>query len=419
MASMLIVLSLRYGPSGVGFMSYFKSLIDLGTNLVMVGMPSGIIYTLNNKQASAGTAAWFNAGYFAILLAGAIVVGQLAGRIGFTEFSRLTEVEVTLLGLAVAGLTLNWLNRSISLVVQPVWIFNLNTAVPAFTALLIVLIWIPEDYRALAAAWTIAGAVALIVSTAMLARAFGSGPPPAHDLRRFVAAVKNFSRFTYAHVVLLTGATAATYWYLNRIDPTATLNGYFGVGVLALTALITPANMISPVLFDWWAKADNAPDGSSFTYLSHGTTIVGLLILAAVIVAVGPLIELIFGPAFRPAILPTQILCGGAVFFIKTRVLVATAFSMGSPQGAAAASLIRLGVIIVPLVLGWRPGLPMLAGLWVIAEFASVTSLALFVAHTGRWPLVRVLGISPGGLRDTFSYGFRLVRHQTVKRGRQ
>ena len=98
-----------------------------------------------------------------------------------------------------------------------------------------------------------------------------------------------------------------------------------------------------------------------------------------------PVMSLVFGSAYLPAVAPLQILAGGSIFVFCTWILHATAIATNLDRRLLVTTAIGLGTnVVLNLLFIPRWGIAGAAWATVVAEAVTVTLLFVQVQHRLR-----------------------------------
>jgi O-antigen/teichoic acid export membrane protein len=169
----------------------------------------------------------------------------------------------------------------------------------------------------------------------------------------------------------------------------------------AAMALATPASMLSQAIsqvllarFSHWAETDAETSHQRFVRVLIAMSALLTVVFAAVALASGLLLHLIFGEDYTGAALPLQILLAAVLAFSITLVVNAYLQTVGRTAQATLASLVGLAVglvlMVVLVLLGWPGPLAAAGGVLVGYLLTMVLAIGFSLARTSaravpRW----------------------------------
>jgi len=403
-ASTLIVAH-RFGPSGQGFISLFRSIVEFLTFLAMLGLPQALLFMINSAQISARHAVNFSfchAAATAIVYAAACAIVVAAG---LPNAYGVTTVETACACAAAILLVLHGLLRAISLTGRSVLPYNFLNVAPPILILVFYAIWSSDNYRSLSFAWVLMALLATTLAAILVWRntaerdherpsdsshADGYGAPIRTALQlgtwSFIAEV------TSSAVVLLTYAS------LRQATQSEEAIGHLSIAWFVLSSVLLPINMIVPVLFDSWSKAASREKGvillESVATFAHLGTALSLGVACIGYFFVAPAIDIALGPRFDASILPSRVLLVAFYLFCQTRLLMIVHYTLGRHRSAAFAGMLRIAVVIIALPMGFLDTPVSAALAWIAGEAVAYGFLLNSAYRLLGWPAALTGGFS-------------------------
>jgi O-antigen/teichoic acid export membrane protein len=391
------VVAHRYGPEGQGYLSRFRSLVDLLMSVGLFGFPQAFVFLLNDASVAPGWTMRFSVRY-SVAFGGLACFAGLAmaglGRQPVPDFGASTYMA---LAAGATFMVLHGLYRSVSLATRSVLVFNLMSIVPAVVLLGVYLLWRPSDHRPLVAANAMAGGTSALVGFLVL-RNVGKGGPTARPSRSVLKTMLVYGFWTWIPGVAVTAQTAGSFALLRRIDPSDASAGYFSAAVLFLNAMVLPLNMAAPVLFDAWSKRRaDASVMETHTRMAH--TVTGLVLCVAPIawLLIGPATSLLFGARFAHAIPASRLMLLAALPACQNRLIFPVLLSAGLARSVAVANVLRAvpPLAIMFLAIGIGDPVKIAALAWGAGECLCLVMCGIALAKQTGGSAASLVGLSP------------------------
>ncbi len=390
-----IVAARKFGAEGQGFLSLFRSSMDMIASIGLFGLPQAFVFLINTRALSVQEARRMAVRHTAWV--GSVALGVLALLWGVQLQPDLGLSSGQLLCAIIAGilLVLYGLQRSISLTGHHIAYYNVITAAPGLFVLAVYAFWPNTDYLTLDKAW-IAIAAALVVLSMFLQQC-NNYPQiePAEPIR--MRRIFRYGGMSFMTEIVSTAAILGTYWFLHRTTGGHTASGYFSAAFFLLSCCLLPITMVGPVIFSHWSQADATPHSiwRAHRQLAHLGTVLSLILAGASWLLTPWAVDVIFGRAFQPAVLASLLLLGGFYLFFQTRILANAHYARGTPHWVAAGGVARAGLI---LGAGWG-GLLITAEAaalaWLLAEIISFLLLIFTLPRQQEGSRLDLLGLSP------------------------
>ena len=389
-----VFITRTYGPEGQGYLSYFRSTVDLAVSIGTFGLPQAFVYMINSSLLSVGWALRFSRSYSILFALFAACIGAVFYASGAAHVHGFDGIAVGCAVLASAGLLAHGLYRAIALVTSSTGIFNVVTVLPAVLILFFYFIARPANFAVL----VFAHVVASLLSVASVMAFLGRKKWPSHSLHGGLSILKYTARYgmwSFVPHVGLTASAVGTYALLRQGAGGVGAVGQFTVGVLVLSAAVLPLNMIIPILFNAWSGGAEELRRTSFIKLAHLGTLFSFLGLTAGVALAEPLTIIILGRDLLPSVAVTQIMLMGIFASYQTRLSSAFLLSLGRADSVAIGAAIRAILIIALLAQGFAESITATAVAWIVGEFAGVGYLLSKIVRMTGWPILTTLGLSP------------------------
>jgi len=388
-----VVVARRYGPTGQGFLSYYRSAVDLLANIGLFGFPQAFTFLINAKMVSVGWAVKFSNRYSVLFGALLGIVAFITHVSGIAEKNGFNLIGVMSLAFASLGMTLHGMYRAICLSTKSNYLFNIVSILPAAATLIIYLAWNTPDYNLLVLASVGASAVSVMFPMLLFKEHLSGKWNLEKDLA--VSAAK-YGFWSLVPSVTASVTIVGTYTLLRQGGASEATSGNFSISLLFLTAGIVPLNMVAPILFNDWA-GERWKQGARHSYalLAHMGLMVSVAGLLLAFIFVGPLTETIFGNKFFESVESTRVLLFGVFPFYQNRLLTPISLAIGNPYAVAISSLIRMTAVFVFLYFSSSLSLVSTAFGWVLGELFGMLFMCGVVARKTGWPIMEVAGVSP------------------------
>ena len=114
--------------------------------------------------------------------------------------------------------------------------------------------------------------------------------------------------------------------------------------------MVTASQAVLPVLFSRWASLQASQLTEHFEKVFRVVTTFSFLVILGILVLARPMVILLFGRAFLPAVTPMMILLPGTMLYLLARVVIQFLGSRGLPEISCGALLIACAI---NAVLSW------------------------------------------------------------------
>jgi O-antigen/teichoic acid export membrane protein len=395
-----IFITRTYGPKGQGYLTYFRSTVDLAVSIGIFGLPQAFVYMINTGQLKVSWALKFS-GYYSILFTIIFTCsGTILYMLGIAQLNGFDGFAVGCAVLASTGLLAHNLYRAIVLVTSSTRTFNLITILPALFLLVYYLIFRQAKYEVLTSAHVVAALLSVIAVMTLFAKDEWSST----SIQRNDTILKSafhYSFWSFVPHICLALASFGTYTLLRQGANSDAAVGQFSVAVLLLSIAVLPLNMIIPILFNAWSDRDSENlRRSSFMKLAHLGTFLSIIGFLLGLIFLGPITMLIFGQDLMPSVTATKVMLVGIFALYQNRLSSALLLSLGKPVSVAVGAMIRVIVIMILLLQGFSESIAETAIAWIVGEFASVAYLLFITIKLTGWPMLKTFGLSPSWVRE-------------------
>ncbi len=389
-----VVIAHRFGPTGQGFWANFKSLVDFVSTVAAYGFPAGFPFLINVRQVSDLSLFRFSALYCGGLLPLIAVAVWLAWFSGLIRLLSVTpELEIALLTVASGAFTLNALIRGLTLAVTSTPAFSAVTALPPFLLLALLLAWPLSTINGLL--WAASAAALLGLFGCLGLWLMFRRPRTDAVTETPVRELVTFGGWNFAVSVATALVLVVTLQVLSASGVDASEIGQFSVAVLIQGALLTPGNMLGPVIYNAWSRAPNA-DTRYASYASLQRLALPIAICACITVAplLRGLLPVLVGDGFEGALLPAWILLLAVPLGYWLRLMANVLLAVGAAHIYAFSAVARLLCVVAVLALSGVPGIQTAAIAWVAGEVVAVLVCMLGLRYSLAWSFGEVMGIS-------------------------
>jgi len=120
--------------------------------------------------------------------------------------------------------------------------------------------------------------------------------------------------------------------------------GYFSRGMQIAMLVVTASQAVLPVLFSRWASLQASQLTEHFEKVFRVVATFSFLVILGILTLARPLVIVLFGRAFVPAVTPMMILLPGTMLYLLARVVIQFLGSRGLPEVSCAALLIACAI---------------------------------------------------------------------------
>ncbi|NQV36096.1 MAG: oligosaccharide flippase family protein [Phycisphaeraceae bacterium] len=120
--------------------------------------------------------------------------------------------------------------------------------------------------------------------------------------------------------------------------------GFFSRGMQIAMLVVTASQAVLPVLFSRWASSPESQLTEHFEKVFRVVTTFSLLVIISILLLAKPLVIMLFGRAFIPAVTPMMILLPGTMLYLLGRVVIQFLGSRGLPEVSCVVLLISCAI---------------------------------------------------------------------------
>jgi len=120
--------------------------------------------------------------------------------------------------------------------------------------------------------------------------------------------------------------------------------GYFSRGLQIAMLVVTASQAVLPLLFSRWASLKENELVEQFEKVFRCVVTFSLLVIVGILILAKPLVVLLFGQAFVPAVHPMMILLPGTMLYLLARVVIQFLGSRGCPEVSSVVLVISCAV---------------------------------------------------------------------------
>lgn len=396
-----VVVAHRLGAGGQGLWAGFRAVIDLVAVIAAYGFPASFAYLVNVRRFSIHRLATFT--FFYSLATLPLVGAALAGswQIGLLQLQ--TPSSVLELGLLTvgAGLTVAYsMLRGLALPTVATWAFNTISVVLPACLVFMLLAWplkVPADLMSAGVAgFGLALALSLGVwlgaSRKELDQTYAQQGLPWRELVRL-------GGWNFAVAAMTAAMPAYTMQRLAAGGVDVDLIGCFSIAALALGALLTPANLAGPIVYNAWTRSTDAEARHrSYRTLLRWSLMLSVLTSVFAGIAAPHVLPALLGHEFSPAILPTWILLLAVPLGYVLRLMANVLLAGGHARAYAWATFVKLVVCVACIESAAPVSIDHAVICWVAAEVAALTACAVALRQRLGWSTRQSLGWSAKGV---------------------
>jgi O-antigen/teichoic acid export membrane protein len=387
------VVAARFGPEGQGFWASFKSVLDLASVVAAYGFPAGFPFLINVRRVSDLRLLRFSLVYGLILIPGVWVAITIAASLGLMHLASPTpRLEVGLLAAASAALAVQSMIRGLSLATTSTEIFNVITALPAAMLLLTIAVW-PVGQETMLMSVAVTSAFVSVVACLALWLKYRRQQPDAAEKTPY-AELFSFGGWNFVVSVTMAAIPASTFQILTAHGVERREIGWLSLAILVQGALLTPANMVGPVLYNAWTRVDDAEARrESFAHLHRMAFVWSIVASAAAAVVLAFARPWLATRDFAAVVPLAWILLAAVPFGYSSRLMANVLLASGAARSYAVATAARLGAIIAVLLLAGTPSTRTAAIAWVVGEASALVVSAAIIVASLHWSWPDALGL--------------------------
>ncbi|MCA1839410.1 MAG: flippase [Actinomycetota bacterium] len=340
------------GPVGLGRFSYYSWLLRIFSTLLIGGLPAALARfipeSLGSSDTSLAAGAWRLVSRIGLIIS---VVSFIAmATIALLRHDDLLFAVVVGVG-AVIGLSLNLMEAFLQGVRRFKDIARIVTIAGFFqVGAIVIAVWLKAGVNTLFMIFVLTNLPAALLLFRVIARSRSDWKTPALS-RAFNSKVMKFAgMLTLVALIDEVVYGRPEIFFLDRFNGIAEV-GYYNVGLkFASLVVILPA-VVSKSLLPEFSFVHGAEDTAKFrevfpilcrlvAYIAAGSAIIGAMFS-------GLLVTVVYGAAFKPAILPTAVLLGGSLFGGVAGPVAAALFA-----GSKERFFVQAGLLLVVLNIG-------------------------------------------------------------------
>ncbi len=389
-----VVVAHRLGAAGQGFWANFKALLDFVAVVAAYGFPTAFPFLINVRGLGAPVVLRFTAFYGTLLLPAVWLLLLLAWQLDWMHLqSSDPHAEIALLTLASIAVAVHAMLRGLCLATASNAVFNaVSTALP-LSLLAFLIIWplaAPSGLMWAAAAATVFSLIASMAIWGRYRSRTASSAATSMPLRETIA----FGGWNFAVAVLMAGTSVYTLQHLSNSGLASSLIGCFSIAVLVQGALLTPANLAGPLVYNAWSRAtEDSARRNSYAQLQRLSLVISAG-LAGVSWLLMPLLLNIFGADFEAAVPTARLLVLAVPFGYFSRVMANVLMAVGEVRGYALAVAARFVTVVIGLNAVPQPTINAAAMAWVAGEAVAIIFSAGAIRHCLNWTNRDLLGFS-------------------------
>ncbi len=380
------------GASGQGHWATIRSVVDLVAVIMCFGLPTAIPYFVNVKRIAG--AALIRAGILWLIFCFPVGLLLLITAKGMALLSPefLTNHAVWLLATASTLLAAHGLWRALCLASSSTAIFNTATVAYPLSQLAVLVIMQPEDLLRLLYCAAI-GPLAAIVISVILWIGFRHEEKPDVLYKIPIKAMASFGISNVAVSGLTAAQPAIAIASLSHVGASDSVIGLLSVALLAMGAMLMPANILGPVIYNAWTRNIGHDEiVSQYRRLFRASFLVATFSVIVVIPITPLILEKIFGHEFYAAAEPTQILLLAVPLGYGFRLMVNALMSNGNMLPYSLVTLIRLISMVILIQIPTELDVISVAWAWLTGELIAFVSMAMLIRKTYGWRIRDVLG---------------------------
>lgn len=370
------------GAEEQGRFALVKSINDLQVALFSLGLPSGLVFTLN--KSGSGHRAAFQAVliYTSCLLALATAVNffTLAWLLPDTGTTSRLE-QATLIAGASALLTGYGIQRGLVLVRTDGTLFSLVSILPAASLTIAIVVLLGRTGLAIEIAYAVSGVVCFTSTTLYLRRVLLSFPTPRSSPIDWAVLVRQ-SLHVFIQALLFSAQIFGTNAWMKSQDASLADLGLFNISSMVVTIPNLLIGLVAPVLFNRWSRS--LPT-SGLRGVFGGALLAGAITQGIALLAI-PLVDSalgqIFGREFQGAARSTTILLFSIFAVTTSRILTPALQGLGHNHLVTWSCMARVGVAATFIWLARWAGTSFLDAValgWLAAECAAAIFIMLAV----------------------------------------
>lgn len=393
-----VVVAQRLGAAGQGFWVGFRTLFDFAAVIAAYGFPAAFPYLINVRKVAPQALLRFTVLYAAMLLPMVALLFALTSQWGLVHMQTSDMVtEAALLTVTSVALATHSMLRGLCLATSSSMTFNIVSTLLPLSLFVFFLVWPLSSPANLM--W--AAAAAAIFSLAASATVWNGHRDPALAVNlsslNMVIPIRETFRFGGWNFAVSGLMAAAPLYIIQRLTASgvvADLIGCFSIALLVLGAMLTPANLAGPIVYNAWSRAtDNDARLNSYNQLFRWATLVSA-VLATTGWLLMPQLHWAFGSGFEAAVGMGRIMLLAVPLGYWSRIMCNVLLAAGAVRSYAAAVAAKLAAIVLVLELAVNPSAENAVIAWVVSEAIQLLCCAIAVSRAVNWTSWQIMGLS-------------------------
>lgn len=337
----IIIVARWGGAAAQGVFFTYKTLVDFITTILLFGLPQAYIFLINKERATVSGITLFTYIYSV-----ASILVALAAILFYLDSYRISDpgvLAIATLSVGVGGYVLHGLARGIILTRAVAGLFSVFSVVPAVLLLIGIVFQFSDGSPNFPLAIGVTGFLSGMISAVWLSR---MSKPRLRDLPSLpYRALVTQSLHTFIQSSLYAAQPVLTVAMLRGRSGTDVDIGNFSIAVTAFSAINVVVSVMGPVLFNRWTKSISWVQYSTLARRTYWFSGVLMLLAGIVVLAAGPVVDVVLGPAYQDAVLPIQLMAFAVFPLLSTRFLSSAVYALGHPGVNSLSCLARLGMV--------------------------------------------------------------------------
>lgn len=379
LALLTVIAIARYlGVNNQANFAICKNWFEATSTMLLLGIPQGMIYTINKGFVSVRFANRLSVIHSAAAVPVLFAISATEARIGYLPHNTGVWSHLVI-AVGCAGYIYHGLARNIILTQHDGLAFSLLCVAPTVGIALVIFLQSLAGVVDMTGAFAINGSISAILAWATLwsTRAPKTDPAPGWEgvlLRQsghyFVQSLLFVSQPFFAYALLQVMA--------GRIEPV----GVFSFALVALIAVNSLIAMIAPILYNRWSQTS---ESRAMGHLRGGVLWaavgVGSLLTAALFLC-APLALYVGGAAFAESVNAIRLLAIASIPLLFTRLAQPALMASGRTAFGSVIGAVRLGTMVLAMLGLIEAGVELVlsaAGAWALAEWCAAATLGLLL----------------------------------------
>lgn len=323
------VVARKLGAVGQGFWAAFKSMVDFIAVLIAYGLPLAATHLINNLNISDKNLVKFSIKYSLIMLPVVACCVYVSSSIGLVkQLSSAPDLEIIMLTLSSVALAAYSIIRGIILGSCTAKVFNIVTfLLPAIT-LLVLMLWPLAD---------IGGLMGVISTSALItlggaAGCWWLGRNKKHDLAGGTLSFRllvGFGGWNFMATLAVSFLPILLIQWMSFTGYSIAEVGVFSITLLIQGAVLTPANMVGPLLYKEWALVNKDLFHNSYVNILRVSLFLSVVLTIIAFIFLDQVLAFMLGSDFIDAVLPAKILLMTVPIGYGLRVILNAMLAIG------------------------------------------------------------------------------------------